>query len=176
VSAVVVFFASSILHMGPFWHRSDYPAVPSQDRVMEALRPFAIPPGDYLMPRAQSGAEMRSPEFTEKMTKGPVAMLTVMPSGPWGARMGKQLASWFVFLLVVSYFSAYVTGRALPPGASYLEVFRFAGTAEFLSLAVGLWPVSIWYQRGWDLTLKGTLDGLIYALLVGGVFGALWPG
>jgi hypothetical protein len=109
------------------------------------------------------------------MTKGPVAILTVMPSGPWGGRMGKQLGAWFVFLLMVSYFSAYVASRALPSGANYLEVFRFAGTAAFLSYAVGLWPVSIWYQRGWDLTLKGTLDGLIYALLTAGVFGALWP-
>jgi hypothetical protein len=175
VSAVAVFVTSSILHMGPLWHRKDYPPVPSQDRVMEALRPFAIPPGDYMMPRAQGSAEMRSPEFAEKVNRGPVAILTVMPSGPWGGRMRKQLGAWFLYLLAVGFFSAYVASRALPPAADYTQVFRFAGTAAFLSHAVGLWPVSIWYQRGWDLTLKGTLDGLIYALITAGIFGTFWP-
>src|SRR5688500_4401764 len=39
VSAVFVFIASSITHMGPFWHRSDYPRLTNEDRVLDALRP-----------------------------------------------------------------------------------------------------------------------------------------
>ena len=35
--------------------------------------------------------------------------------------------------------------------------------------------LSIWYHRGWHLTLKGALDGLIYACLTAGAFGWLWP-
>ena len=173
VSSLVVFFASSLIHMAPLWHRTDYPAVPEQDRVMEALRPYAPPPGDYMMPRASRREEMQSPEFVEKMRKGPVAILTVMPSGPWG--MGTQLAQWFLYTLAVSVFAAYVAGAALPPGADYLQVFRFAGTTAFFAHTVALWQMSIWYKRAWSLTLKATLDGLIYALLMAGVFGALWP-
>jgi hypothetical protein len=172
-SAVIVFLASAILHMAPLWHRKDYPAVPDQDRVMEALRPFPIPPGDYMLPRASTSEEMRSPEFAEKMRNGPVAILTVIPNGPW--RMGRQLGLWFVYVVVVGIFAAYVAGRALPPGAAYTEVFRYAGTTAFLSYSVAVWHISIWYRRGWDLALKETLDGSIYALLTAGAFGALWP-
>jgi hypothetical protein len=173
VSSLVVFFASSVIHMAPLWHRKDYPALADQDRVMEALRPFNLTPGDYLLPRAGNATEMRSPEFLEKMRRGPVAILTVIPSGPWA--MGAQLAQWLLYTLAVSVFAAYVAGRALPPGAVYLEVFRFVGTTAFLSYTVALWQMSIWYKRGWSLALKETMDGLIYALLMAGVFGALWP-
>ena len=46
LSAVLVFVASSIIHMASPWHKSDYPKMPNEDGVMDALRPFAIPPGD----------------------------------------------------------------------------------------------------------------------------------
>lgn len=174
VSAVIVFVASSLVHMVLPWHKGDYPAVPDQDRVMDALRPFSIPPGDYMMPRAGSVEEMKSPEFAEKMERGPVAVLTVMPGGSW--TMGRNLSLWFVYAAVVSLFAGYIASRALGPGADYLEVFRFVGTGAFLGYAAALWQMSIWYHRGWLLTFKATVDGLIYALLTAGTFGWLWPG
>lgn len=173
LSAVIVFLASSLIHMALPWHKSDYPRVPNEDRVMEALRPFAIPPGDYMIPRPSSREAMRSPEFAEKMKKGPVMVLTVMPNGPMS--MGKSLGMWFLYLVAVSLFAAYVAGRALPAGAQYLRVFRFAGTAAFLGYAVALWQMSIWYRRAWSTTIKTTVDGLVYALLTAGMFGWLWP-
>lgn len=173
LSAVIVFVVSSIIHMALPWHKSDYPKVPNEDKVMEALRPLAIPPGDYLIPRPSSHKEMRTPEFVEKMKKGPVMMLTVWPNGP--ARMGKNLILWFVYSAIVSLFAGYVAGRAVPVGAEYLRVFRFAGVAAFLGYSVALWQMSIWYRRAWITTIKATVDGLIYALLTAGVFGWLWP-
>jgi hypothetical protein len=71
LSAVFVFVASSIIHMLSPWHKSDYPKVLNEDKVMEALRPFAIPQGDYMMPRPSSRQDLRSPEFAEKRKKGP---------------------------------------------------------------------------------------------------------
>src|SRR5258708_16504717 len=82
LSSVIVFLVSSIIHMALPWHKSDYPKVPNEDKVMEALRPFAIPPGDYMIPRPASAQDMRSPEFLQKRRKGPVMVLTVMPSRP----------------------------------------------------------------------------------------------
>src|SRR5206468_2006169 len=79
IAAVAVFVVSSIIHMTPLWHKSDYPRYPSEDRVLDALRPIGIPPGDYLMPRPANPAEMRSPEFKEKMNRGPAVLLTAMP-------------------------------------------------------------------------------------------------
>lgn len=173
LSAVMVFLVSSVIHMTKLWHRNDYPAVPNQDKVMEALRPHAIPPGDYMLPRAADLQEMRSPEFADKMKKGPVMLLTVLPNGPMA--MAQSLILWFIYAGTVSMFAAYVAGRALPNGAPYLSVFRFAGVTAFLGYSVALWQMSIWYRRGWGITAKATLDGLIYALVTAGTFGWLWP-
>lgn len=173
LSPVIVFVASSVIHMALPWHKSDYPKVPNEDKVMDALRPLAIPPGDYMMPRPSSTQEMRSPEFAEKIKKGPVMVLTVMPSTP--ISMGKNLVLWFLYSAVVGVFAAYVAGRALPAGAAYLQVFRFAGVTAFVGYSVALWQMSIWYGRSWKTTFKATVDGLIYALLTAGTFGWLWP-
>jgi hypothetical protein len=173
LSSVIVFVVSSIIHMASPWHKGDYPKPPNQDRIMEALRPFAIPPGDYMMPRPSSHQEMRSPEFTEKRDKGPIMMFTVMPNGP--VTMSRSLILWFLYLVVVGVFAAYVAGRALPTGADYLSVFRFVGVTAFIGYSVALWQMSIWYLRAWRTTIKATVDGLIYALLTAGAFGWLWP-
>jgi len=172
-AAVIVFIASSIIHMAPLWHRNECPQVPDQDKVMDALRPFAIPPGDYLLPRAQDMKAMGSPEFIEKVKRGPVMILTVLPNVPF--TMGKHLVQWFIYVLIVGVFAAYVAGRTLAPGTDYLAVFRIAGATAFIGYAVALWQMSIWYKRGWSMTIKATFDGLIYALLTAGIFGWLWP-
>lgn len=174
VSAVIVFVASSIMHMVLTYHRSDFRKLPSEDEVMAALRRLDIPPGDYLMPCAGSPKEMSEPAFVEKMTKGPVAVMTIMRSGR--PNMAPQLALWFVYCLVVGIFAAYVAGRALPPGADYLATFRFAGTTAFVGYSLALWQNAIWFKRNWVVTLKASIDGLVYGLLTGGTFGWLWPG
>lgn len=173
VSAVIVFVASSIIHMVLPFHRSDYRKLSSEDEAMEALRKFRIPPGDYLVPCAGSPKEMNAPAFVEKVTKGPVAVMTVMPSGR--PSMGPRLAQWFIYCVVVSIFAAYIAGRALQPGAHYLSVFRFAGCTAFVGYALALWQNTIWFRRNWVVTLKSTIDGLIYGLLTAGTFGWLWP-
>jgi hypothetical protein len=173
LSAVSVFVASSIIHMTSPWHKSDYPKVPDEDRLMDALRPLAIPPGDYMVPRASSAQEMRTPEFAERIKKGPVLIMTVMPTGPFN--MGRNLLLWFIYCLVVGVFAAYVAGRAMQPGAPYLAVFRFAGATAFVGYSVALWQMSIWYRRAWSTTIKATIDGLVYAGLTAGMFGWLWP-
>ena len=173
LSSVIVFVVSSVIHMASPWHKNDYPRIPDEDKVMEALRPLAIPPGDYMVPRPSTAQGMRSPEFAEKLKKGPVMVVTVMPNG--GTPMGRNLILWFVYSVVVGIFAAYVTGRALPVGTQYLQVFRFAGTTAFIGYSLALWQMSIWYRRSWSTTIKATVDGLIYGLLTAGTFGWLWP-
>jgi len=172
LSAVFVFIASSIIHMFLPFHKNDYLKMPEEDRVMDALRPFNIPPGEYLVPRASGMQEMRSPEFTEKLKKGPTFMMTLWPGS---TSMTKSLILWFLYSIVVGIFAAYITGRALPAGAQYLQVFRFAGTTAFLGYSLALWQMSIWWRRSWGTTIRATVDGLVYALLTAGTFGWLWP-
>jgi hypothetical protein len=173
LGGVLVFVVSSIIHMMLPYHRTDFSTLPAEDEVMEALRRFKIPPGDYLVPCAGSPDRMRSTEFQEKMKRGPVAMMTVMESGP--PTMGKPLTWWFVYSLVVGLFAGYVASRALGPGAEYLEVFRLTGTVAFVGYSLALWQNAIWYKRSASATAKSTFDGLIYALLTAGTFGWLWP-
>jgi hypothetical protein len=173
LAAVFVFVASSIAHTVLPHHHSDFGKVPAEADVMDALRKFNIPPGDYLMPRPDGHAGMKDPAFVEKRNKGPVAIMTVLPSGP--PSMAKNLIQWFVYCVVVGVFAGYVAGRALGPGSHYLTVFRFAGTVAFAGYGVALMQQSIWYGRAWSTTLKGMLDALVYALLTAGTFGWLWP-
>jgi hypothetical protein len=184
LSSVFVMIASNIIHLLLPWHKNEYPKLPDQDKVMDVLRPFALPPGDYMVPRPSSMKEMGSPEFLDKMSKGPVLVLTVLPNGP--TPMATNLVLWFVYSLVVSVFTAYISGRGLPPAAPLLDVlrsagvhwasvFRVAGVTSFIGYALALWQMSIWYRRAWSTTLKATLDGLIYAIITGATFAWLWP-
>src|SRR6266511_3592570 len=100
LSAVLVFVASSLIHMVLPWHKSDYPKLPNEQKVIDALRPFAIPPGDYMVPRPSSRQEMQSPEFAAKMKAGPVMVLTVMPNGAMS--MGRNLGLWLLYCVAVS--------------------------------------------------------------------------
>lgn len=173
LSAVAVFVASSVIHMALGYHKTDYAPVPDEGRAMEALRGFNLGPGDYLMPYANSGADMKNPEFIAKVNAGPRVVMTVLPKGmtPMGGLLGK----WFLFNVVVSLFAAYLASRLLTPGTVYLQVFRVTGTIVFASYALGAWPQSIWYGKSTSATIKTTFDGLVYALVSAGVFGWLWP-
>ena len=173
LAAVLVFLASFVIHMLLTYHRTDFTKVPEEDQVMAAVRPFAIPPGEYYMPHAGSPAMLKDPAYLEKVKAGPVALITVAPNA--APTMGAQLALWFAYCVVVGVFAAYVTGRALPQGADAMQVFRFSGTVAFLSYTVANWQNSIWYRRAWSTTFKNTFDGLIYALLTAVAFSQFWP-
>ncbi len=173
LSAVIVFLASFLFHMVLTYHRSDLRKVPKEEEVMASLRPFNLPPGDYGMPLAPTPAAMKDPGFIAKMKAGPILLMTVLPPGP--PSMTQSLILWFLYCVVVSVFAGYIGGRALGPGAEYLDVFRFVGTSAFMGYGLGLLQNSIWYKRNWMTTLKGVADGLVYGLLTAGTFGWLWP-
>ena len=173
LSAVFVFIASSVIHMFLTYHYRDFKKVPDEVKLMDALRDFNLPPGEYSVPHAGSPKEMNSAEYKEKLKKGPVLLMNVWESGEQS--MGRQLVQWFLFSIIVGIFAAYVAGRALGPGAEYLAVFRFTGVTAFICYVIGIWPDYIWFKRSLGRTLKSTFDGLIYALLTAGVFGWLWP-
>jgi hypothetical protein len=173
LSAVFVFVVSSVIHMVLRYHSNDMRKLPQEDEVMEALRRFNIPPGDYGMPHCETMATMKKPEFIAKMKAGPVALITVVPSGP--PKMGSNLLLWFLFSIVVSAFAAYVTGHALGAGAGWRGVFRFAGCTAFAGYALALLENSIWYKRSWGTTLKSMFDGLVYAVVTAATFAWLWP-
>jgi hypothetical protein len=173
LGAVFVHIVSAIIHMGPFWHKNDFPAVPDEAKARAAIGALGIPPGEYMLPRCKSHAEMRAPEFAQKMTEGPVWLITARPNGM--PSMGPMMLQWIIYLLVVASFCAYVASHALAPGAHYLDVFRYVGTTAFMAFVLGHVVNSIWYSRLWSTTIKLMFDGLIYSLVLAGTFGWLWP-
>lgn len=173
LSAILVFAVSSIIHMFLGYHRNDYRQLPDENLAMLSLRQLNVPPGDYSMPWAGSMEAMKSPEYVEKMKTGPIVLMTVVRGDDWG--MGRSLVLWFLYTVLVGIFAAYIAGRALPPGAEYLAVFRFAGTTALAGYSLALLQGSIWYRRSWRSTALAAFDGLVYALLTAGVFGWLWP-
>jgi hypothetical protein len=173
LSAVLVFIASSIVHMMTPLHKGDLKSLPNEDAVMNALRPLNIPPGDYGFPKPASQAAMRSPEFLAKYKAGPVAFMTVRPPGEMS--MTSNLINWFIYCVVVSFFTAYVSSRAMGPGTDYLRVFQIAGCVSFMGYWLSLPQSSIWWSRSWGWTFRSAIDSLLYAGLTGGTFGWLWP-
>src|SRR5208282_6344497 len=120
LSAVIVFVASSIMHMLLPYHRGDYDQLPDEDKVLAALRAAAVKRGLYVFPYC-THKDMKSPALIEKQKQGPVGFLTIVPSGP--PVLAKFLIQWFVFCLVIGFFVAYLAAHTLAPGTNYLEVF-----------------------------------------------------
>ena len=173
LSAVIDFIASSIIHIALPIHRSDYRKLPDEEKAMDTLRTTGLTPGRVYFFPFTTHKEMKSPAMVEKFKRGPVGMLTILPSGP--PSVGKNLVQWFIYCLLIGVFVAYITGRTLHPGAHYLSVFRVAGSVAFLGYAFGQIQDSIWKGQTWGVTFKHVFDGLIYGLLTAGTFGWLWP-
>ncbi len=172
LSAIIVFVASSIVHMVLQYHASDYRQLPEEDKLLAALRPAGLTPGLYHFPHC-THKDMKSPAMQEKFKQGPVGMLTVFPSGP--IAMPKFLGMWFAYCLLVGLFVAYVTGRTVSHVAGYSVVFHIAGMAAFLAYGLGPLVNGIWKGQPWSMVLKESFDGLIYSALTAGTFGWLWP-
>src|SRR5271169_3675716 len=86
LSAVIVFVASSIIHMVLPYHRSEYHQLPDEDNLLATLRAAGLKRGFYNFPFC-THKDMKSPAAIEKFRQGPVGFITVFPSGP--PNMGK---------------------------------------------------------------------------------------
>ncbi len=173
LSAIIVFVASSVIHMVLKYHNSDYPLLQGEEGIGDAIRHANVPPGTYFFPWAASPKEMGTPDMIAKYNKGPVGHMTIMENRP--PTMGTQLVQWFAFSLLIGVMVAYLTGRTLAGGAEYWAVFRIAGTVAFLCYGFGTIIESIWWGRKWGSSAKNLFDALVYGLLTGGSFAGFWP-
>lgn len=172
LSAVFVFVASSILHMVLTYHRGDYLRLADEESVLAALRAADVKRGLYMFPFG-THKEMKSPAMIEKYKQGPVGLLTIFPTGP--VNMPKYLGMWFVYCVVVSLFTAYLSGRTVPPAADFLAVCRVAGTTSFMAYGVGQLTNGIWMGQPWSVTIKHVIDGFVFGLITALTFAWLWP-
>ncbi len=173
LAAVAVFVVSSIIHMVFKYHNKEYRKLPNEDGLMEAIHAENVTPGFYSFPHLASAKDMGSEEMQAKFKRGPVGVMNIQPNGP--PSMGKLLGMWFAYSLLVGFFAAYLAGRTLGPGTSYLTVFRVVGASSFMAYSFAHLSDAIWKQKPWSMSLKHVFDGLIYGLVTAGVFGWLWP-
>lgn len=173
LAAVLVFLVSFLVHMVLGYHKSDMKGLPNEEAARQTLGAQKLTPGQYAIPYCPDMSAMKDPAIQQRWAEGPVAILTVLRSGPM--RMGPMLVQWFVYCLVISFFVAYLTGRVLAPGTDYLHVFQVAGTAAWLGYAGATISQGIWMGRPWSTVWKDVFDGLLYGLVTAGAFGWLWP-
>lgn len=174
VAAILVFVVSSVVHMALGYHENDFDKFPHEDDLMDWIRERKVPGGSYVFPKPISKKARGTDAFKDKMNRGPLGFITLYPEGP--PKMGGSLLLWLGYAVLVGVFAAYVSGRALGPGAHYLSVFRFAGVTAFCCYGMALLQNSIWFKRKWSQTLTSMFDSLIYAAVTAGTFGWLWPG
>ncbi|MDH3734627.1 MAG: hypothetical protein OEU54_13950 [Gemmatimonadota bacterium] len=170
LAAGLVFVVSSVVWMVLPHHKTDFKGLPDEQAVLDALG--EVPPGAYDFPHVASWDEAKTPEMKARFEKGPVGFFTVAPGAP---NMGKNLATWFVYCLVVSWIVCYVATRTLQPGAEYLLVFQITCTVAWAAYGLSAVSDSVWFSRPWSQTFKLLFDALLYGLVTGGAFGWLWP-
>ncbi|NIN73346.1 MAG: hypothetical protein GTO46_15765 [Gemmatimonadetes bacterium] len=172
LSAVIVFVAAFIAWTVLPHHRSDWVRVPNEDSLMQTIRDLNLGRGQYVFPHQMTAEGAKAEGAQEKLKEGPRGSLIVwdMPN------MGRSMAFYFLFCLGVSFMVAYVGYAArIPAAEDYLHVFRVLGTVAFLAYSVAEIPRAIWFGHTWSSVWKSVIDGLVFGLLTGGVFGWLWP-
>jgi hypothetical protein len=169
VSAVLVWIASSVIHMALPIHKGEFEGLPDEAKFNAAIE--GVKPGQYMFPWCTM-AEMKSPEFQEKMRKGPTGHLTIA-AGPMN--FGRNLMLTLLLYLVIGVFVAYIGHHTLGAGSPYLTVFRVCGTAAFMAYGLGWMPNMIWFGGKSRCFWTYLFDSIVYALLTAGVFGWLWP-
>src|SRR6201993_2429246 len=101
LSAVIVFVASSIMHMLLPYHKGDYLKLPDEERVLPALRSMGLKRGLYIFPYC-THQDMKSPASIEKYNQGPVGTMTGFPVGP--PAIPTFLGLCFAHCLLISFF------------------------------------------------------------------------
>ena len=168
-SAVAVWFLSALVWMVFPWHKSDFSKIGDEEAVRSAMK--GLSPGFYNVPHCVSQAELKDPEMQKKFADGPLAFITIVPSGV--PQMGGKMLASFAYNLFVGVLAAYMVTRTASPEAGYLEIFRIAGTTCWIAYGVAYIQDSIWFGRPVSITLKSLFDALLYALVAGGFFGWL---
>jgi hypothetical protein len=172
-SAVAVFVVSSIMHMVLKYHKNDIKPLTNEDAIRDALGKANLAPGIYMTPYCSDQAQMKDPAFQAKYVKGPNVMFTVIPNAM--INMPKHLGQWLVFCFIVSFTAAYVARHTMLPGANGLLVMRMTGAIAFCAYGWGNIVDSIWKGQPWSNTVRSMIDGLIFSIVTGAVFMALWP-
>jgi hypothetical protein len=173
LSAVLVFAASSLIHMVFKWHNSEYHGFANEDEVRAAIRKSNPAPGQYMIPYCMDPKDMGKPEMIAKFKEGPDGFISLVKPG--APSMGKPLVLWFILTLVIAIVTGYLAAHTVPVGAGFLAVARVVSLVTFVAYAGGSVSNAIWMGKTPSAALKECLDAFIYGLVTACAFGWLWP-
>ena len=150
-------------------HKPDWQKLPNEDEFLDAIAELNLPRGNFAYPHAMDQQSMESDTYKRAVERGTFGTVQVWGEAP---KMGTNLIRQVVYLLVTNSCLAYLSTLALPAGADFMQVFRFVATAALLTFTVAVVPGTIWFKN----RLTGYLiDGVIQAVIVGAIFGSMWP-
>jgi hypothetical protein len=147
-------------------HKPEWTKLPEEDETYQTLE--RIPAGQYVFPHASSQQDMQTESFQKKM-KSRSGMLVIWPSP---TNMGKAIIQTLVSYLVVAFVIGYLASISLSKGAEFMKVMQFTMTAGLLAHIAAKFPFVFWFRRR---IIMDVLDGVIFALITGAIFAALWP-
>ncbi len=173
VSAVLIFVASSLIHMLLKWHNSDYRKLANEDAVRAAIRAGAPAPGLYVVPHCTDMKDMQNPDMMQKFAEGPVGFVTLRQPG--SPRIAAALIQWFVFTLVISTATAALALQTYGIDGNPHYAAHLIGVVSLLVYAGACIPEGIWMARPWKSVFKHGIDGAIYATISALTFMWLWP-
>jgi hypothetical protein len=172
LSAAVVWVISAIVWMALPHHKRDFIALPDEDGLMEYLRKSGIKPGNYVFPDFRGREAMKSPKVEKALNEGPVGHLSIWQTP---LTMGGKMVATFIVYLVATILIAYLTRVALPGAAPFAKVFQVAGTAGILAYCFSFIPNAVWFGSYKRTIVANFVDGIVYGLITGALFGWLWP-
>jgi hypothetical protein len=175
LSAVAVWIAAALAWMVMPHHKGDFNQLPNEDDVMASVRNLGIAPGLYFFPNMRDCSKMKNdPAAKAKFEAGPHGMLQVWPPDAF-KKMGRNMILSFIFYIVTSVFIAYLGSLALASGSEFLEVFQITGTAGILAYCFASIPHDIWFGKPLRNIVASMVDGIVFGLITGAIFGWLWP-
>lgn len=172
-SSVLVFVASSLIHMVFKWHNSDYRKLANEDEVMAAIRAASPTPGQYVMPHCIEMKATGEESMQKKFRDGPVGFLTLRKSGP--PSMGASLVQWFLLVLVIATIAACLAMQCYGLHGDAHRAGHLVGMVSLLAYACGGVQAGIWMGKPWGSVAKDLLGALIYATVSALTFMWLWP-
>ena len=172
-TAILIFIASSLIHMVFKWHNSDYGKLANEDDIRAAIRASAPPPGQYVLPHCLDMKGVQSEAMLKKFTEGPVAFVTVKKNSP--PTMGSALSLWFIYCIAIAAIACAIAVYAFGMNANPQRAGCMVGLVSFLAFSGGSVQMGIWMGKPWGSVAKDVLDGFIFACIAAATFWWLWP-
>lgn len=172
IITVVLFFASFAAWMLLPHHFTDKKKLDKEQEFMSLINDLRIPAGNYMFPYSATKQEQGQKEFQQRYMNGPRGCLDVYDMPNMGLNMAKTVIFFLITTAVIGYITFFVFQLAGADKATFLNVFRVAGTIGIVTHASSGALNSIWFKRR---QITDSIDGVAYGLLLGVIFAAMWP-